>query len=93
MRPSGISIGVELGGTEAEVSFSFDGIVSWFQSLVSSNEESRARDEDPELRPFRSIRVICPCCSASVFHLTAVQRSEGLFRACRRCRSEFPVDL
>jgi len=64
-----------------------------FDRLVFRNAEARARDEDPTLRPYLLIRIQCPFCAAPVFQLTSVEREGELLRACRCCRSEFPVGV
>lgn len=68
-------------------------VLGWFWRLCSSNEEFFAREDDPELRPCRVVRVICPDCSAPVFCLTSIETASGAARrACRRCGSSFPAD-
>jgi hypothetical protein len=62
-----------------------------FGRLEARNEESRARDKHPHLRPCLRVRVRCLECAAPVYCLTSVVRRGELLRACRSCRSEFPV--
>lgn len=64
-----------------------------YRRLAERNAVSRARDEDPSLRPCLKIRVVCPDCSAPIYYLTAYARDGEWLRGCRRCRHEFPVEV
>lgn len=64
-----------------------------FGRLEERNREARLRDEIPSLRPCLAVRVVCPCCKASIFKLTSIDRDGELLRACRSCGSEFPVEV
>lgn len=86
-----ISVGIDVGGHEVSASLSLGRVIDWFGGLGERNAESRARDEDPSLRHYRSVRISCPSCRASVYSLTRVVRGIEMLRACRSCRSEFPV--
>ena len=91
-RPSTVSFDVSVGGFETSMAFSLESAARWFGDLAFRNAEARARDEDPSFLPCRSVRVQCPTCRAPIFFLTAVERGDGVVRACRRCRSEFSVE-
>lgn len=88
-----ISVDTRIAGQTVSATLSLETAARWFRDLSERNAESRARDEDPSLRPCRSVRVCCPTCSAPIFFLTSVVRGFELRRACRACRSEFAVDL
>ena len=91
MSKSELGVSLKLGGLMFDMSVPVSNFAEAFDSLRSHNDELRARAEDPELRPYRKIRIVCPNCNAPVFFLTAIDRPDGKVRACRKCRSEFPV--
>ena len=92
MEPQ-FNLGVELNGFEFAAAIPLAPLVEAFDVFSSRVAELRAQDEDPSLLPYRCVRLKCPSCSASVMHLTVVHRSDGLRRACRSCRVEFPADV
>ena len=63
-----------------------------FNRLMQRNAASRSLDEEG-ICPVLSVRIVCPRCSAPIFLLTSVVREGELLRACRYCRSEFPVEI
>lgn len=90
---SGFGFVAHVGGYDLAVNIPVAWLQEMFSGLVARNAESRARDEDPSLLPYRYVRMRCPECGASALSLTAVVRDGELLRACRCCRIEFPVDL
>ena len=93
MGSPSFNFGLNIGGHEVSAILSLEPVARWFQSLSDRNAEARAQDEDPSLRPCRSIRVKCPACAAPIFFLTAFVREGELLRACRCCRTEFQVEM
>lgn len=91
MIPRHLDIGLEFDTFSVSASVPTAPVVHAFQRLARRNDEARARDDHPELRPFLLIRIQCPACRAPVFRLTSVVREGELLRACRGCRTEFPV--
>ena len=88
-----LNLGVEINGVELAVALPLAWLREEFDLFSSKVAELRARDEDPSLLPCRVVRLLCPCCGASPVHLTVVDRDSELMRACRRCRTNFPVGL
>lgn len=93
MIPKQLDIDLEFDSFSVSGSFPLEGLSRAFEGLVRRNAESRARDEDPSLRPYFLVRIQCPFCAAPVFQLTAVERDGERLRACRCCRAEFPVGV
>jgi hypothetical protein len=85
-----LGVDVSLGGFSLSGVFSLSGLVQAFDDLVSRNDERRVAELDP---PALVVRVRCPHCGAPAFQLTRVERDGGLERACRSCRSFFPLGV
>lgn len=82
-----VNVALKWGGINLSGDFSLSWWERAFCDLVSRNDERRASELDP---PALVVRVRCPHCGAPIFCLTLVERN-GLERACRRCRSFFPL--
>lgn len=65
-------------------------LTAMFGELARDNSERRALENNP---PGVLVRISCPSCQAPVFQLTAVVRNGERVRACRCCRTEFPVGV
>jgi len=91
MFPKQLDIDVALDGFRLAATVPLTPIEAWWNQLVERNALSRARDEDPSLRPAIRVRVACVECCAPIYFLTLVEQGGEMFRACRKCGAEFSL--
>lgn len=92
MWPKQLDIDLAFEGFSFAASVPLGFIERSFNGLVERNALSRAQDADPSLRPMLRVRIQCVQCCAPIFLLTVVERDGVQVRACRQCRTEFPLE-
>lgn len=73
------------------VELSLQPLVDAWDWLRAINNVSRLAEDSPVYQ--LAVRILCPCCGATAVSLTVLNDEAGYRRACRLCRSQFPVEI